>query len=260
MFVLMAGTVAGLAQAPIAMASDSTNALVAGDGGADGVIIEPVLTGDQVAGLPVNGTVDGMRKKEGFEVGPFLNGGTGLGNRDNYQFLSAGVQAGKIMTPVWGKGIFAGQFEYGVNIMPLWLGFTPPPNPAANFLYPNGSSFTGPEGGGTYVGVSITPVIFRWNFFSRNKHLQPWFQGAGGLIYTTHKYPPDLLVPHGTPGGTSVFNFTPQGGGGIRWFLRQGRSIDLGVNGVHISSASLGDRNPGVNASIQVQLGYTFWR
>jgi len=29
---------------------------------------------------------------------------------------------------------------------------------------------------------------------------------------------------------------------------------------VHISSASLGDRNPGVNASVQVQLGYTFWK
>jgi hypothetical protein len=29
---------------------------------------------------------------------------------------------------------------------------------------------------------------------------------------------------------------------------------------VHISSASLGDRNPGVNASIQVQVGYTIWK
>jgi hypothetical protein len=57
-----------------------------------------------------------------------------------------------------------------------------------------------------------------------------------------------------------VWNFTPQGGGGIHYFLSPGRSIDLGVNGVHISSASLGDRNPGVNASIQIQLGYTFWR
>jgi hypothetical protein len=231
--VLMAGTVAAGAQAPTAGASD-------GAGGDD-----PVAQ---------------VRKSQAFEIGPFVNGGTGLGNRNNYQFLSAGVQGGKILTPVIGHGLLAGQFEYGANIMPLWLGFTPPPNPAATFLYPDGTSFTGPEGGGTYVGVSITPVILRWNFLSRNKHFQPWFQGAGGLIYTTHKYPPDLLVPHGTPGGTSVWNFTPQGGGGIHWFLRQGRSIDLGVNGVHISSASLGDRNPGVNASIQVQVGYTFWR
>jgi hypothetical protein len=47
---------------------------------------------------------------------------------------------------------------------------------------------------------------------------------------------------------------------GIHYFTRAGRSWDLGVNGVHISSASLGDRNPGVNASVEVQLGYTFWK
>jgi hypothetical protein len=34
----------------------------------------------------------------------------------------------------------------------------------------------------------------------------------------------------------------------------------VGINAVHISSASLGDRNPGVNASIQVQVGYTLWK
>ena len=113
---------------------------------------------------------------------------------------------------------------------------------------------------GTYTGASLTPVIFRWNFATGSHRLQPWLQAAGGLIYTTHKFPPDVLVPHGTPGGTSVFNFSPQGGGGLHFFTRDGRSIDLGVNGVHISSASLGDRNPGVNASIQIQVGYTFWK
>ena len=117
-----------------------------------------------------------------------------------------------------------------------------------------------PVGGGTYTGASITPVIFRWNFLPRSRRFQPWFQAAGGLVYTTHKFPPDVLVPHGTPGGTSVWNFSPQGGVGVHYFLRNRRSIDLGVNAVHISSASLGDRNPGVNASIQVQAGYTFWK
>ena len=104
------------------------------------------------------------------------------------------------------------------------------------------------------------PVIFRWNFLTKSRRIQPWFQAAGGVIYTTHKFPPDVLVPHGTPGGTSVWNFSPQGGFGIHYFKRSGRSIDIGVNGVHISSASLGDRNPGVNASVEVQVGYTFWK
>jgi hypothetical protein len=109
-------------------------------------------------------------------------------------------------------------------------------------------------------------VILRWNFLTGSRRFQPWFQGAGGLIYTTHKFPPNLLstptvngVP-GIDGGTCVWNFAPQGGFGFHYFTRAKRSIDVGVNGVHISSASLGDRNPGVNASIQVQVGYTFWR
>jgi hypothetical protein len=68
------------------------------------------------------------------------------------------------------------------------------------------------------------------------------------------------LVPKGTPGGTSVWNFSPQGGMGFHYFLHPNRSIDLGVNAVHISSASLGDKNPGVNASIQIQVGYTYWK
>ncbi|MGD0547486.1 MAG: acyloxyacyl hydrolase, partial [Terracidiphilus sp.] len=85
--------------------------------------------------------------------------------------------------------------------------------------------------------------------------------------YTTHKFPPNFLdnqmIGGQTvymDGGTCVWNFSPQGGAGIHYFTSAKRSIDLGVNGVHISSASLGDRNPGVNASVQVQLGYTFWK
>jgi hypothetical protein len=199
-----------------------------------------------------------LHKDRTWDYGPFVNGGVGLGDRDNFEFLSAGFQGGKTLTPVIHAGIFSGKFELGANIMPLWLAFTPAPH-EQTFLYPGGY-FVGFEGGGTYKGASLTPVILRWNFATKSRRFQPWFQAAGGLIYTTHKFPPDLLVPHGTPGGTSVFNFSPQGGGGVHFFTRPNRSIDLGVNGVHISSASLGDRNPGVNASIQVQVGYTFWK
>ena len=203
-----------------------------------------------------------VRTHESWEYGPFVNGGWGLGNRDNFHFFSAGVEVGKVMTPVLHAGILSGQFQLAANLMPIWQAYTPAAH-EQSFLYPCSTGtcyFVGPDGGGTYTGASFTPVILRWNFLTHSKHFQRWFQGAGGLIYTTHKFPPDLLVPHGTPGGTSVFNFSPQGGGGIHWFTSEKRSIDLGVNGVHISSASLGDRNPGVNASIQVQLGYTFWR
>ena len=199
-----------------------------------------------------------VRSEQSWHLGPIANWGTGVGERSDFKFFFAGVEAGKVLTPVIHAGIFSGQFEYAGNILPFWQAYTPAPH---NETFPyQGQLYTEPIGGGTYTGVSITPVIFRWNFATHARRIQPWFQAAGGLVYTAHKFPPDVLVPHGDPGGTSVWNFSPQGGGGIHYFLRDGRSVDLGVNGVHISSASLGDRNPGVNASVQIQVGYTFWK
>lgn len=210
-----------------------------------------------------------VREEKSWEYGPFVNYGNGVGDRSDYKFLWAGFQLSKPLTPVLHAGIFTGQFEYGGNIMPLWQSYTPAPHlQNLKCVVPGGQivTCTLPFGGGTFRGVSITPVVFRWNFLTRSRRFQPWFQGAGGLIYTTHKYPPNVLstppvngVP-GIDGGTCVWNFTPQGGFGVHYFTRAKRSIDLGVNAVHISSASLGDRNPGVNASIQIQVGYTFWK
>ncbi len=199
-----------------------------------------------------------VREARSWEYGPFVNWGTGDGNRSNFKFFSLGFQLGKPIGPVHHAGFLSGQFEYAGNIMPLWQAYTPAPH-EQTIVY-KGETYIQPVGGGTYTGFSLTPVIFRWNFLTHSRRIQPWFQGAGGLIYTTHKFPPDVLVPHGTPGATSVFNFSPQGGIGIHYFTRSRGSFDLGANAVHISSASLGDRNPGVNASIQVQVGYTFWK
>ncbi len=236
---LVAGTMAAAAQTPQgAVASDDRGAA------------DPVAQ---------------VRSQKSWEYGPFVNWGSGVGNRSDYKFLWGGFELGKVLTPVVHAGIFSGQFQYGGNIMPLWQAYTPAPHPQQTTCVTTGGqtvSCTLPFGGGTFYGVALTPVIFRWNFLTSSRRVQPWFQGAGGLIYTTHKFPPNILSnpAERIDGGTSVWNFSPQGGGGIHYFFRPGRSIDLGVNGVHISSASLGDRNPGVNASIQVQVGYTLWK
>jgi hypothetical protein len=194
-----------------------------------------------------------------WEYGPFANYGFGVGDRSSYKFLSAGFQLGKPVFPAVHAGVFSGRFELGGNIMPLWQAYTPAPH-NETFSFPGIPPYVAPVGGGTFRGVSLTPAILRWNFITSSKRVKPWFQGAGGVIYTTHKFPPAQLVPQGTPGGTSVWNFSPQGGIGVHYFVRPERSVDLGVNAVHISSASLGDRNPGVNASIQIQVGYTYWK
>jgi lipid A 3-O-deacylase len=229
-----------------------------------------MATGQAVAGTATNGgdandPVQQVRRLKSWEYGPFVNWGTGLGNRDNYKFLWGGFELGKVLTPVVHAGILSGQFQFAGNVMPLWQAYTPPPH-QENYtcVTPGGQNVSCvlPTGGGTFYGVSLTPVIFRWNFATGSHRIQPWFQAAGGVIYTTHKFPPNILSNQaaGIDGGTSVWNFSPQGGGGIHYFFRPERSIDVGINGVHISSASLGDRNPGVNASVQIQVGYTFWK
>ncbi|MGD0830867.1 MAG: acyloxyacyl hydrolase [Terracidiphilus sp.] len=206
-----------------------------------------------------------VREARSWEYGPFINYGTGVGNRSGYKFLWGGFQLSKPLSPVVHTRFVSGQFEFGGNVMPLWQAYTPAP------YYQKYQCINGPcellMGGGTYRGVSLTPVILRWNFFTNSRRFQPWFQGAGGLIYTTHKFPPNYqstqIINGQTEmldGGTSVWNFSPQGGFGVHIFTAAKRSWDVGVNGVHISSASLGDRNPGVNASVQVQVGYTFWK
>ena len=226
-------------------------------------VAQSSTSGGSTKFVPPEAPANAAGNARSWEYGPFVNWGTGMGDRSDYKFLSAGFQAGKQLTGVLHAGILSGQFELGANVMPLWQAYTPAPHEQpAKCVDPSGQPVNCilPFGGGTFYGVSITPVIFRWNFATHSKRIQPWFQGAGGLIYTTHKFPPNYLSTPTIDGGTSVWNFTPQGGIGAHYFTRANRSIDLGVNAIHISSASLGDRNPGVNASIQIQVGYTFWR
>ena len=193
-----------------------------------------------------------------WELGPFVNYGNGVGDRSDYHFFSAGFQAGRMISPMVQAGPFSGRFEFGANVMPLWQAYTP--SPYTTIVTTGDAKVVNYYGGGTFTGVSVTPVVFRWNFGPENRKVLPWVQAQAGVVYTTHKFPPDLEVPHGTPGGTSVWNFRSGAGVGMHYFTQPRRSIDFGLNAEHISSASLGDHNPGVNATLQVQVGYTWWK
>ena len=211
-------------------------------------------------------TLNPMQSNTGnrpLEIGALVQGGFGVTeNRGDFKFFMAGAQAGKVLTGNHGSGLLRGNFEYGVQLFPFWQSYTPtfqrevcPPSGACSGSY---------TVGGTFTGVSITPIILRWNF-AGTKRISPWVQGAGGLLWTNHKYPAFGGPPYnpnndGPNSDTSVWNFTPQFGVGMRYFIRPRRSIDFGANAIHISSASLGDKNPGVNASVQFTVGYTWWK
>lgn len=213
------------------------------------------------------------------EFGALVQGGFGLTQgRGNFSFFMVGLHAGKVLTATFGQGLLRGNLEYAVEAFPLWESYTP------RSLRQNCISLLGASGarqascskpfaiGGRFTGVSVTPIILRWNF-AGTRRISPWVQGAGGMIWTNHKYPA-VGGPPVTAGGitnssignngpnddSSVWNFSPQFGVGAHYFVAPNRSIDLGANAIHISSASLGDRNPGVNASVQFTVGYSWWK
>jgi lipid A 3-O-deacylase len=212
-----------------------------------------------------------------FDWGLLTQGGFGLtDNRNGFRFVMAGMHAGRILTPAIGPGLLRGNFEYAVELFPFWQSYTPVisrQNCAPQSGNTNQFLCSAPfRVGGTYSGVSITPILLRWNFAASERWM-PWMQGGGGVIWTNHKYPPFGGPPvsnggltagpvggNGLTANTSVWNFTPQFGVGLHYFLRPNRSFDIGANAIHISSASLGDKNPGVNASVQFTAGYSWWK
>lgn len=212
--------------------------------------------------------VSNIASHANWNFGALVQSGFGVTeDRGSFKFLLVGAHAGRILTPEIGHGLLRGNFEYGVELFPLWQSYTPKFQRISCTYPPQSDPICSRRYtvGGTFTGVSITPIILRWNL-TRGERWMPWVQGAGGLIWTDHKYPAfgntDPLNPGetGPSANTSVWNFTPQFGVGTHYFITPKRSIDVGANAVHISSASLGDKNPGVNASVQFSLGYSWWK
>jgi lipid A 3-O-deacylase len=212
--------------------------------------------------LPLSPVRDTMTRNP-WNWGVFFDGGASAGVSPSSTYLSAGARAGKVLSDPFGPGFLRGQFEYSAEVMPWWQGRT-----ATFERYnltatdnPNVAVAAGPyKTGGAYNGISMTPIVLRWDLTTGTRRIMPFVQGAGGLIWTNHKFPP--VGPFPKPGhqGTSVWNFTPQFGVGFQYFLKPGRSITFNANAVHISNASLGDANPGVNATVQFQIGYSWWK
>jgi lipid A 3-O-deacylase len=240
---------------------------------AQGPSATPTLPSAPAAGQSVESTdlVGQVANSRPWEYGALIQGGNGLEERTDFRFLMVGVHLGKVLTTDFGTGTFKGNFEYAVEVFPLWQSYTPKFQRISCVDAPVPTNGTDPicsqpyTVGGTYTGVSITPIMLRYNF-THGKRFMPWIQAAGGVVWTNHKYPgvgnldPTDPTQTGPASDTSVWNFTPQGGIGAHYFVRPKRSFDASINGVHISSSSLGDKNPGVNVSVQVSVGYTWWK
>jgi hypothetical protein len=172
--------------------------------------------------------------------------------------LDAGAQIGKVLSVPRGPGFLRGQGEAVVEVMPFWLANYPSQKIYFHIVGSSGETGYFLYGPHDIPGASITPLLYRWNFTGRaSRRSVPWSQLGSGLLWTNHKFPvPEPLVGD----NTSVINFTPQVGIGENIFIKKNRSLDFAVKAVHISNASLGDNNPGLNVTLQFSAGYSWWK
>jgi hypothetical protein len=188
-----------------------------------------VLLLTSVAGLAQSGD-DAANRSEHWVVGALAGGGSGLFDRDNVQMISAGVRVGRVMTGEIGKGWARGTFEMDAEILPLdyvlWSGYR------------------------NVYGAGVNPLVLKWNF-TRGHKVIPYLLAQGGVLWSTDYAP---------PGDTSKINFISGPGVGLNYFIRPRRSVSFDFRAAHLSNASLGAHNPGVNSGLQITLGYNWWK
>jgi hypothetical protein len=193
---------------------------------AQGSATVPAALGDQ-------NWVSRSVKKGALELGFLAGGGSGLGKSDGTQFFYAGGRTGVILTGDHLPWLFHGNFEWAVDMMPLYAVLPP-----ASAVY----------------GGSFKPVIWQWNFKSARgdqKKIAPYVAAAGGILFTHHNVP---------QGDTSWVNFTPQAVAGTRLFVNRRQALFFEGSLGHLSSASLGTHNPGYNVTLVFTVGYTWFK
>lgn len=172
---------------------------------------------------------DTAAKSPHWNLGFFASGGTGLNQDTNTQMFGLGGRVGRVLTHQHGPGALRGTFEWNAEVLPLYQ------------FYREGSTTT---------GAVINPIVMKWNF-TRGQRAIPFFEAITGVIFTTKDFP---------PGDTSSINFNSGAGVGMNLFRGEKRSIAFDVRALHISNASIGNHNPGINASLQFTLGYSWWK
>jgi hypothetical protein len=164
------------------------------------------------------GPVDG-----GHDLQIWTGGGHGLnGSTASSGVWNVGLRYGWILTGPVGPGFLRGQFEYAVDVVPV---------------------FVVDQKFGTAYGFGLNPFALKWNF-TKPRKVVPYFELGGGTLFTNINVPP----------GTSQVNFTSSGALGMH-FLRSKYNFSAELRFMHISNASLANLNPGIN-TLQLRLGF----
>ena len=153
-------------------------------------------------------------------------------SRDVELATFGGMRVGRVMTHMIGGGLTGSTFELDAELIPVEMVYW---------------------GGYRRVrGFAFNPLIMKWNFVGvRSRRMAPFVLLSGGVLATAHDVP---------PGKTSDVNFVSGGGVGVHVFTRPRQAFSFDARVLHISNAGLSRHNPGINASVQFTVGYTWFK
>lgn len=151
-----------------------------------------------------------------------------VGNIEDRQLLLVALRYGRVLA-AWESV----SLQYTLDIFPAAVVFEPD-------HFRSGSS--------TIYGAGLSPFGFKLNFLPQS-WIQPFIDASVGFLY----FQRDIPVPD-----SSRFNFTPEAGLGVQFFLAPNYALTLGYKFHHISNAGISQNNPGMNSHV-IYAGFSFF-
>jgi lipid A 3-O-deacylase PagL len=103
------------------------------------------------------------------------------------------------------------------------------------------------RGNSTIYGAGLSPLGLKVNF--GQSWIQPFVAASVGFLY----FEDDIPVPD-----SSRFNFTPEFGLGLQFFLTPKQALTLGYKLHHMSNADTSRNNPGMDSHV-IYVGFSFF-
>jgi hypothetical protein len=104
------------------------------------------------------------------------------------------------------------------------------------------------RGKSSFYGAGLSPLGLKINF-GQQSWIKPFIAASVGFLY----FEEDVPVPR-----SSRFNFTPEAGLGVQFFLTPKNALTLGYKLHHMSNAYTSRSNPGMDSHV-IYAGFSFF-
>jgi opacity protein-like surface antigen len=151
-----------------------------------------------------------------------------IGTVEDRELLLFGLRYGRVLG-AWESV----SLQYTLDILPAAVVFEP-------------SSVR--RGSSTIYGAGLSPIGFKLNVGQEN-WIKPFLAASVGFLY----FEKDIPVPR-----SSRFNFTPELGLGVQFFLAPKKALTLAYKWHHMSNANTGRSNPGMDSHV-FYAGFSFF-